>query len=176
MAKDDTKTANAPSPWVVRFAAELPKNESIIDIACGSGRHTRLLVDQGHQVIAIDRDLSEVQDLSNLDAVELLNYDLESGIWPFPPESAAGIIVTNYLHRPHFKRLYETLATNGLLIFETFAVGNERFGRPRNPDFLLKPGELLEAFSGDMDILAYEEAEETLPKPAFKQRICARKK
>jgi len=176
MAKDNTKTINAPSPWVARFAAELPIGGSIIDIACGNGRHTRLLVDQGHQVIAVDRDLAAAQDLANFDAVELLNYDLESGTWPFPPESAAGIIVTNYLHRPHFKRLYETLAIDGLLIFETFAVGNERFGRPRNPDFLLKPGELLEAFGDHLEIIAYEEAEETLPKPAFKQRICARKK
>lgn len=176
MVKNNTKTANAPSPWVARFAAKLTKKGSIIDIACGNGRHTRLLVDQGHQVIAIDRDLAGVQDLANLNAVELLNYDLESGTWPFPPESAAGIIVANYLHRPHFKRLYETLANDGLLIFETFAVGNEHFGRPSNPDFLLKPGELLEVFGGDMDILAYEEVEETLPKPAFKQRICARKK
>ena len=175
MAKDLAQTARAPSPWVTRFTAELPATGRIIDIACGSGRHTRLLVPLGYQLTAVDRNLSGIQDLSNLDNVELLKYDLESDIWPFQPESAAGIIVANYLHRPHFKLLCETLANNGLLIFETFAVGNEAFGRPRNPEFLLKPGELRDVFGGCMDILGYEEVEEKLPKPAIKQRICARK-
>jgi hypothetical protein len=99
--------------------------------------------------------------------------DLEGGPWPFEGQTFDGIVVANYLHRPLFPRLLEALAPGGVLIYETFAAGNERFGKPSNPAFLLKPGELLEAVRGHLDVIAYEALEVSEPRPAVVQRICA---
>jgi SAM-dependent methyltransferase len=145
----------------------------VLDLACGDGRHVRFLTDRGHRVTAVDIDVSGLSDLAGKDGVEILEADLEAAAWPFAPDSFTGIIVTNYLHRPHFSLMADTLAPGGVLIMETFAAGNERFGRPRNPDFLLAPGELLSAFATTLQIVAYEHGIERLPRPAVRQRIVA---
>jgi hypothetical protein len=114
-----------------------------------------------------------MQDLTTDDRVEIIKADLEAGDWPFHDRVFEGIVVTNYLYRPHLPRLVESLTPGGVLIYETFARGNEKLGRPRNPAFLLNPAELLDAFAPRLTILAYEHAIEEDPTPAVRQRICA---
>ncbi|MSO73540.1 MAG: class I SAM-dependent methyltransferase [Alphaproteobacteria bacterium] len=169
-------TALPPSPWVVRFVPLIPAGASVLDLACGRGRHVRLLLGRGHTVVALDRDAEALAALPRSPALEIITADLENGSpWPLAARRFAAIIVTNYLHRPLFPMLLDALAPSGLLIYETFAVGNERFGRPSNPDFLLKPGELLEVVRGVCAVIAYEHLEVAEPRPAVVQRICARR-
>ena len=148
----------------------------MLDVACGSGRHTRYMTTLGLRVVAVDIDISRVTDLSAHEAIEFIEADLENNDWPFNEHCFDGIVVTNYLHRPHFPLLIDALEDNGVLIFDTFAIGNERFGRPGNPDFLLQPGELLKAFSGALSVVAYEHGEVWEPEPAVRQRLCAVKR
>lgn len=164
-----------PSPWIVRFAGLIPPGGSVLDVACGGGRHTRLLLARGHSVTAVDRDVSALADLPARPDLQRLETDLEDGR-PFPlaGRQFAGIVVTNYLHRPLFPALVAALAPSGVLLMETFAQGNERFGRPSNPDHLLRPGELLEAVRGTLRVLAYEDMVVDRPRPAAVQRLCAR--
>jgi SAM-dependent methyltransferase len=162
-----------PSAWVERFAPLINSHGTVLDLACGGGRHTRYLLALGYRVVAVDIDVSGVTDLMGARDLEIIQADLESKAWPFAERLFDGIVVTNYLHRPHLSSLPDSLAPGGVLIFETFAKGNERYGRPRNPDFLLKPNELLEAFSSKLTILAYEHGFEPDPRPAMRQRICA---
>lgn len=162
-----------PSPWVESLAHMIPAGGHVLDIACGRGRHTRLMHRLGHAVTAVDHDLSGVQDLQGTAGIELIEHDLETGDWPFDAATFDGIVVTNYLYRPHFPHLIKSLAPHGTLLFETFAVGNEKFGRPRNPDFLLQPNELFDRFHAELDIVKFEQAEEKMPAPAIKQRMCA---
>ena len=158
--------AEAPSAWVERWAP-LIKHGSVLDVACGSGRHSRLFLARGLKVVAIDR---EPQDIPG---ARFIQADLEDGgPWPLPGERFEGIVVTNYLHRPLMATLADSLAEGGLLIYETFMLGNERFGRPSNPAFLLRPGELLESF-GELRVEGFEEGPVTSPKPAMIQRLCA---
>jgi SAM-dependent methyltransferase len=162
-----------PSLWVRRFAPLIRRGGRVLDLAAGAGRHTRLLLDMGFRVTAIDRDIAGLRPLAG-DKCDIRAIDLETGT----PESALmppaggfdGIVVTNYLHRPLFAPIAAALALDGMLIYETFAVGNERFGRPRNPEFLLRPGELIAAFSS-LSILAFEAGEVSLPRPSVVQRI-----
>jgi SAM-dependent methyltransferase len=162
-----------PSPWVTRFAALIPAGGRVLDLACGDGRHTRYLAGRGHPVTAVDIDVSGLADLAGQPGIETVRADLETGEWPFAPASFAGIVVTNYLHRPLFGALTATLSPGGLLIIETFGAGNARFGRPRNPDFLLAPGELLSAFGTSLQVVAYEHGVEQVPRPAVRQRLVA---
>ena len=163
-----------PSPWVRRFAGRVPAGGRVLDLACGGGRHTRLFLELGHPVLAMDRDIAWIADLAGRPDLETLEVDLEDGR-PFPlaGQRFAGVVVTNYLYRPHLPALIESVAPGGVLIYETFARGNERFGRPSNPDHLLEAGELLEAVRGRLRILAYEDLDVERPKPAAVQRICA---
>jgi len=165
----------APSPWVLRFARLIPAGETL-DLACGSGRHARWLAELGHPVLAVDRDPQALASCAAPGIVTAL-HDLESGApWPYPERRFAGIVVTNYLHRPLFGALFAALAPGGVLIYETFAAGNGRYGKPANPDFLLQPGELLEQVrrhGGPCRIVAYEDGYVSEPKPALVQRICA---
>ncbi len=163
-----------PSPWVLRFAERVPEAGPVLDLACGGGRHTRLFLARGHPVTAIDRDLSGISDIFAMPGLEALEADLESGA-PFPLAGRrfAGVVVTNYLYRPLIPALVAAVAPGGVLIYETFARGNENFGRPRNPDHLTKPGELLEAVRGKLRVVAYEDTIDQIPKPAARQRICA---
>ena len=162
------------SPWVLRFAERVPAGGAVLDLACGRGRHTRLFLTRGHPVTALDRDVSDLSDLDGSAGLETLEADLEGGApWPLGGRRFAGVVVTNYLYRPLFPALVARLAPGGCLIYETFARGNERYGRPRNPDHLLKPGELLEAVRGRLRVLAYEDLVVERPHPAAVQRICA---
>jgi SAM-dependent methyltransferase len=124
-------------------------------------------------VDAVDRDPEVTARLAGTPGVTSRCADIEAGPWPYAGQQFAGIVVANYLHRPLIPRLLEALAPGGVLIYETFAAGNERFGRPSNPDFLLRPGELLEAVRGRLNVIAYEELEVSEPRPAMVQRICA---
>ena len=161
-----------PSAWVVRFAALIPAGGRVLDLACGGGRHSRYLLQCGFRVTAVDRDIAAVRDLE--DQAELIQADLEdTGPYPLAGRFFAGIVVTNYLYRPILPALIAGLEPDGILIYETFARGNERFGKPSNPNFLLRPGELLEAVDGRLRVLAYEDLTVQEPRPAAVQRIAA---
>jgi SAM-dependent methyltransferase len=162
------------SAWVARFAGLIPQGP-VLDLACGSGRHARLLAALGLSVIALDRDREALASAAGQGVTAVL-HDLEAPAsrWPFAPRSLAGVVVTNYLHRPLFKAIAASLAADGVLIYETFARGNEAFGKPSNPDFLLQPGELLGlAAAGGLQVVAYEDGVVANPKPARVQRLCA---
>jgi len=163
----------APSDWVCRFVNLIPAGGTVLDLACGAGRHTRLLAGLGYSVEAVDREESALQDLRSIEGVSIKCADLERSPWPYDGRQFAGIIVCNYLHRPLFSRLLEALGRKGVLIYETFAVGNERFGKPSNPNYLLRPGELLEVVRGQLRVIAYEDVFVQQPTRAMVQRICA---
>ncbi len=162
----------APSQWVLRFAHLVGPDRPVLDLACGSGRHARWFAGMGHDVVGVDRDPDALASLAGIRRVRTVRADIEVGPWPFAPAAFAGVIVTNYLHRPLFPLLRMALAPAGVLIYETFAIGNERYGRPSNLEFLLRPGELLCAAQG-LRVLAYEDCYIERPKPALVQRVCA---
>jgi len=163
----------APSDWIARFAPLVRRGGRVLDLACGSGRHARLLARLGYQVAAVDRDVGALEPLARLAGIEAKCADLEAGPWPYPGTVFAGIVVANYLHRPLLPVLLDSLEPDGLLIYETYALGNERYGRPSNPQFLLHPGELLAVVRGRLRVVAYEDVLVSNPKPAMVQRICA---
>jgi SAM-dependent methyltransferase len=165
--------ADRPSAWVSRFANLIAPGGEVLDLACGHGRHARHLAGQGYAVEAVDRDPEGLAALAGLNPVTTRLADLEGGPWPYAGRRFAGIVVANYLHRPLFPQLVAALAEGGVLIYETFMLGNERFGRPSNPDFLLRPNELLEAFGASLQVVAFEQGEVAHPKPAVVQRLCA---
>jgi SAM-dependent methyltransferase len=161
------------SSWVARFAGLLPPGP-VLDLACGAGRHLRHFHALGHPVIGVDRDLAGVADLAGADGVELIEADLEADArWPLGARRVAGVVVTNYLWRPLLPAIVAAVDADGWLIYETFAQGNEHYGRPRNPDFLLRPGELLAAVAGELTVVAYENGIIERPRPAAVQRIAA---
>jgi SAM-dependent methyltransferase len=156
----------APSDWVRRWAPLIVQG-TVLDVACGSGRHASFFLERKIRVVAVDR---EPQDIPG---ARFIQADLEDGSpWPLPGEQFEGVVVTNYLNRSLFPALAQALKPGGVLIYETFMLGNERFGRPSNPQFLLRPGELREAFR-DLLLKGFEEGEVTEPKPAMIQRLCA---
>jgi SAM-dependent methyltransferase len=156
----------APSEWVVRWASQV-RAGPVLDLASGEGRHARFFKDLGFDVVAVDRIPAQ------LEGIRFVQADLEDGSpWPLEGEQFGAIVVANYLHRPLFPRLAESLAPGGVLIYETFMLGNERFGKPSNPAFLLRPGELKQAFRS-LEVRGFEEGEVAQPKPAVVQRICA---
>lgn len=159
----------AASIWVTRFYPRILAGGTVLDVAAGSGRHARLLAGAGYRVLAIDRDADA---LRHCQGAQTLVSDLEAGPWPCASRQFEGIVVTNYLHRPLFPRLLASLAPSGVLIYETFAVGQEALGRPRRPEFLLNPGELL-SYCAALHVLAYEDGYLDEPRRARVQRICA---
>ncbi len=165
--------AEAPSPWVLRFAARVPPGSRVLDVACGHGRHARLFAGQGCLVEAVDVDAEAGATLAQVPGVSFLRADLESGTWPYAGRQFDAIVVTRYLHRPLLPLLAEALAPGGMLIYETFLAGQERFGRPTNPAFLLRSRELLDAFGPLLAVLAFEEGVVGLPRPARVSRLCA---
>jgi SAM-dependent methyltransferase len=155
-----------PSEWVRRWA-DLVTQGPVLDVASGGGRHAILFAERGLEVVAVDREAQSIP------GVRFVQADLEGGgAWPFAGQRFAAIVVTNYLHRPLMPALEGALAEEGVLIYETFMTGNEKFGRPSKPAFLLKPGELLEAFRG-LTPIAFEQGYVERPKPAMIQRLCA---
>ncbi len=162
-----------PSPWVSRWIGWIQPGGAVLDVACGGGRHARLLARMGFEVDAVDRDIAAFADPPP--RVALLQADLESGPWPYEGRRFAGIVVANYLHRALLPILVDSLEPLGMLVYETFARGNERFGKPSNPAFLLEPGELLEAVRGRLRVVAYEDLVVDEPRPAAIQRIAARR-
>ena len=161
-------TIERPSPWVLRWI-ELIDRGPVLDLAAGGGRHSILFAERGLEVIAVDREPLTVP------GVRFVQADLEDGgPWPFAGQRFAAIVVTNYLHRPLLPHLAASLADGGVLIYETFMAGNERFGRPKNPAFLLQPGELLAAFA-NLTPIAFEQGYVETPKAAMIQRLCARR-
>ena len=161
-------TIERPSPWVLRWI-ELIDRGPVLDLAAGAGRHSILFAERGLEVIAVDREPL------NVPGVRFVKADLEdAGPWPFAGQRFAAIVVTNYLHRPLLPHLAASLADGGVLIYETFMAGNERFGRPKNPAFLLQPGELLAAFA-NLTPIAFEQGYVETPKAAMIQRLCARR-
>ena len=173
MVSTDAHDLAAPSAWVVKWAERVPAGGPVLDLACGRGRHARLFASRGHPVEAVDRDPGVLSWLSGVANVTARCADIEAGNWPYEGQRFAGIVVANYLWRPLFPRLLAAIAPDGALIYETFAVGNERYGRPSNPDFLLRPGELLDVVRGRLRVVAYEDLFVPEPRPAVVQRICA---
>lgn len=180
----------AASPWVARFAPLVPAGD-VLDLACGRGRHALLFAQRGHAVLAVDRDPVALDALAAAAAqrqlaITVRQHDLErdpaSGqsraSWPFEAGRFAAIVVTNYLYRPLLPSMAASLMPGGVLLYETFAIGNERFGKPSNPDFLLRPGELLAvatAADPSLRVIAFEDGYRALPAPAMVQRLCARR-
>lgn len=162
------------SEWVARFTRLVQAGGPVLDLAAGSGRHTRFFLQRGHPVLAVDRDIAALESIAS-PRLELLRADLEEGPWPLEGRRFAGVIVANYLHRPLLRAVIAAVADGGALIYETFAAGNEAYGRPRNPDFLLRAGELLEAVRGALEVVAYEHGPVERPRPAVIQRIAARR-
>lgn len=163
----------APSAWVTRWAHLLRPGARVLDLACGGGRHAAWLAARGHHVVAVDRDADAIAGLPA--GVTGRVADLEQGDWPLAGAAPFdAIVVTNYLHRPLWPHLAAALAPGGCWIYETFAAGNETVGKPSRPDFLLRPGELLEvARAHGLRVVAYEDGVVEVPKTAFVQRLCA---
>lgn len=185
-SEPDEKTARhlritEPAAWVRRFSALIPRDGEVLDLACGGGRHSRLLLDRGHHVLAIDKSTDAItKRLGEEENLTIVTADLEEGSPVFSAggilegRTFAGIVVTNYLHRPLLPGLVQAVKLGGALIYETFGRGNEAFSKPRNPDHLLKPGELLEYCEGQLHVIAYEHGiDETGELPGVKSRICA---
>lgn len=167
---------NGPSIWVRRWAHLWPAGGSVLDVACGSGRHVRWLADRGLRVTALDRDTAALEGLSGV-AAETIAADIENAPWPLAGRRFHGVLVTNYLHRPLYPALLESLHDGGVLLHETFSRGQALIGRPSNPAFLLAAGELLELVR-PLRVIAFEDGFETDPQgPAgsgrYVQRIAA---
>ncbi len=164
--------ADSPSAWVVRFAPLLRPGGSVLDLACGGGRHARLLARRGHAVEAVDRDAQALVTLAGVAGVTTTCADLEGGPWPYAGRRFDAVVVTNYLHRPLFRAIAEALGDRGVLLYETFMRGHGAIGKPSNPAFLLEPGELLTAFGG-LTVVAFEQGRVDSPWLAVLQRVCA---
>ncbi|MDQ6620321.1 MAG: class I SAM-dependent methyltransferase [Pseudomonadota bacterium] len=166
--------SSEPSLWVSRFAHLVRASGSVLDVACGSGRHARFFANRGCQVTAVDRDAALVAGLSGVERVVPVTSDLENAPWPFAEQQFDAIVVVNYLHRPLWRHLTGALASDGVLLYETFAVGNEAFGKPSSPRFLLTPAELVDVFAPVLTIVAFEQGEVALgERHAVVQRVAA---
>lgn len=149
--------AAEPSPWVARFAHLIAPGSRVLDLACGFGRHARYFAGRGCRVLAVDRDPAALASMAGVSGIETHAADLEGAPWPLADRRFDALVVTNYLHRPLFPELLAALADDGTLLYETFARGNEAYGRPSNPDFLLEPGELLRLLAPRLTVVAFEQ-------------------
>jgi SAM-dependent methyltransferase len=160
---------SAPSPWIVRWAHLIAPGGSVLDVAAGGGRHTRWLAARGHRVTAVDRDAAAMAALAG--HAEAVTADIEGAPWPLAGRTFDAVVVANYLWRPLLPALTAALAPGGVLLYETFAAGNETVGRPKRPEFLLGQGELLAVAAG-LRIVAYEDGFLSDP-DRFVQRLAA---
>jgi SAM-dependent methyltransferase len=158
-----------PSPWLLRWAHLIAPGGTVLDVAAGSGRHTTWLAARGHAVTALDRDAEAMRSLAA--CAEVIVADVEHAPWPLAGRSFDAVVVTNYLWRPLLATLAASLAAGGVLLYETFASGNETVGRPARADFLLAPGELLGVAVG-LRIVAFEDGFLSDP-DRFVQRVAA---
>jgi SAM-dependent methyltransferase len=167
-------TLAEPSRWVRRWTHLVTPGGAVLDVASGAGRHARWFASHGHPVTAIDRDADALAAMRDEPGITTLTADIEEGAWPLSADANfAAVVVTNYLHRPLFPRLLDALAPSGVLIYETFAQGNETVGKPSRPAFLLAPGELLDVVRGRLRVVAFQDGFLAQPRPAYVQRICA---
>ena len=167
-------TSLAPSPWIVRFAPLVREGARVLDLACGYGRHARYFAGRGAHVLAVDRDTDALATLDGVSGVTTLAADLEGAPWPFGGAKFDAIVVVNYLHRPLLHPLLDALAPDGVLLYETFAQGNEAYGRPSNPAFLLASGELLDVARGRLAVIAFEQGHvQDAEREAVVQRLAA---
>lgn len=162
----------SPSAWVRRWSHLVPAGGSVLDVACGQGRHMRWFADRGHAVTGVDRDPAALAAAAG--AGQVVQADIENGPWPFQGQRFDAVVVTNYLWRALLPVIVDSVAEGGVLIYETFATGNESVGKPSRPDFLLRPGELLQACAG-LHVVAYEDGFCDHPE-RFVQRIAALRK
>lgn len=162
----------SPSVWVQRWSHLVPAGGLVLDVACGHGRHLRWFAQRGHPVTGVDRSAEAIAAVAGLGRA--IEADIENGPWPFAGESFDAVVVTNYLWRPLLPLIVASVAPGGVLIYETFAVGNETVGKPSRPDFLLQPGELLQAAAG-LHVVAFEDGFADRPE-RFVQRIAAVRK
>jgi len=163
------------SPWVVRFAPLVEGAARVLDLACGTGRHSVFFAARGCSVVAVDRDAQALARLATIAGVRAVHADLEHGAWPLWEQRFDAVVVTRYLHRPRIGQVVDCVAANGVLLYETFAQGNEAFGKPSNPDFLLAPGELLDIVRERLRVVAFEQGVEVIDgaRPTVVQRIAA---
>ena len=161
--------SEAPSAWVRRWSHLVAPGGTVLDVACGAGRHLRWFHERKHPVVGVDRARDAIDSVASLG--RMVCADIEDGPWPFCSETFAGVVVTNYLWRPLLPAIVAAVAPGGVLLYETFAAGNETVGKPSRPDFLLQPGELLAACAG-LRVVAYEDGFQDAP-PRFVQRIAA---
>ncbi|MFI4930327.1 MAG: class I SAM-dependent methyltransferase [Burkholderiales bacterium] len=165
-----TIVPDTPSPWIVRWAGAIAPHGTVLDLACGPGRHVRYLAASGLRVTAVDRDRDALSGLQGM-AAEVVEADLEHGPWPLPGRRFDAVVVTNYLWRALMPAIVDSVAEGGFLLYETFALGQEKIGRPANPDFLLRPRELLSATQG-LHVIAYEDGMARSPQRRL-QRLAA---
>ena len=161
------------SAWIERFAHLVPAGARVLDVAAGRGRHARLFAARGARVLAVDRDADALSTMKDVAGIETLRADLEAGAWPFAGRTFDAIVVTHYLHRPLFDPMLAALAGDGVLLYETFAVGNEAFGRPARPAFLLRENELLDVARDRLRIIAFEQGRIDGERVSIVQRIAA---
>jgi SAM-dependent methyltransferase len=159
----------SPSPWVRRWSHLVPAGGTVLDVACGWGRHMRWFASRGHPVTGVDRSPDAIASVAPIG--EAICADIENGPWPFAGRTFDGVVVTNYLWRPLLPSIVRSVAPGGVLVYETFAAGNETVGKPSRPDFLLQPGELLATCAG-LSVIGYEDGFLEQPE-RFVQRIAA---
>jgi SAM-dependent methyltransferase len=164
-----------PSEWLLRHAELIPPGGRVLDLACGRGRNARWLAEQGWTVLGADRDPEALAGLGQVPGLTTQCLDLENGPWPYNEPIFDAVVVCRYLHRPRLPLLAQALRPGGVLIYETFMLGQEKLGRPSNPDFLLRPDELREVFAPLLDIVAFEQGLLSSPHLAMLQRLCATK-
>lgn len=173
MAAQPPGPLHPPSAWILRWQHLIPAGGRVLDVACGPGRHAYLLHAQGHRVTGVDRAPEAIAHLAPLAAAgaEIVQADIENGPWPFMGRQFDAVVVTHYLWRERLNDIVAAVAPDGVLLYETFAQGNETVGKPSRPDFLLAPGELLAVAQG-LRVVAFEDG--FLEAPArFIQRIAA---
>jgi len=173
----DKHTTQTPSPWIARFAPLIFPGGEVLDLACGAGRHARLLASMGYRVEAVDRDAEALAALAGVENVVTRCADLENGPWPYHGYGFDGIVVSRYLWRPLFPYLFGAINEGGILVYETFMEGQQRYGKPENPAHLLRVSEMLTLMHKRFTVIAFEQGESpgASGQPQVMQRICVRR-